>query len=220
MPVQYHAPAGSGQARSAGGPGWPRQMCSSSPGEICAPSVASNIRSTAAGSMALSVPLIRFRRRSPGQRRRLRQRAGRRRGSCGSPLRSRPRHLGTARPTADHRRALPRQRRLARPAVPGAVGQLCPAPAVDRLFRRVGVNGNRKLHTSGRELSGGADVLPLMPTGRVGLDAGSGATGVLPNTRRDAAGPAVTTRLPHAVRPTLSAASADAPASGSCCPGC
>ena len=59
MPVQYHAPAGSGQARSAGGPGWPRQMCSSSPGEICAPSVASNIRSTAAGSMALSVPLIR-----------------------------------------------------------------------------------------------------------------------------------------------------------------
>ena len=83
-------------------------------------------------------PIDSFRRRSPGQRRRLRQRAGRRRGSCGSPLRSRPRHLGTARPTADHRRALPRQRRLARPAVPGAVGQLCPAPAVDRLFRRVG----------------------------------------------------------------------------------
>ena len=44
MPVQYHAPAG--------GPGWPRQMCSSSPGEMCAPRVASNIRSTAAGSMA------------------------------------------------------------------------------------------------------------------------------------------------------------------------
>ena len=31
MPVQYHAPAGSGQARSAGGPGWPRQRCSRSP---------------------------------------------------------------------------------------------------------------------------------------------------------------------------------------------
>ena len=42
-----------------------------------------------------------------------------------------------------------------------------------------------------------------MPTGRVGLDAGSGATGVLANTRREAAEPAVTLRLPHAVRPTL-----------------
>ena len=31
-------------------------------------------------------------------------------------------------------------------------------------------------------------MLPLMPTGRVGLDAGSGATGVLANTRRDARG--------------------------------
>ena len=41
-----------------------------------------------------------------------------------------------------------------------------------------------------------------------------------PGTRREAAEPAVTVRLPHAVRPTLSSASADAPASGSCCPGC
>ena len=51
MPVQYHGPAGSGQDRSAGGPAWPRQMCSSSPGEKCSLSVASDIRSTAAGSM-------------------------------------------------------------------------------------------------------------------------------------------------------------------------
>ena len=43
-----------------------------------------------------------------------------------------------------------------------------------------------------------------MPVGRFGLDAGSGATGVLANTRREAAQPAVTLRLPHAVRPTLS----------------
>ena len=49
-------------------------------------------------------------------------------------------------------------------------------------------------------MSGEADVLPLMPTGRVGLDAGSGATGVLANTRRVASDPAVTLRLPHAVR--------------------
>ena len=80
--------------------------------------------------------------------------------------------------------------------------------------------GNRKLHTSGEDVSGGADILPVMPVGRFGLDAGSGATGVLANTRREAAEPAVTVRLPHAVRPTLSSASADAPASGSCCPGC
>ena len=83
-----------------------------------------------------------------------------------------------------------------------------------------GVNGNRKLHTSGEDVSGGADILPVMPVGRFRLDAGSGATGVLANTRREAAEPAVTVRLPHAVRPTLSSASADAPASGSCCPGC
>ena len=82
------------------------------------------------------------------------------------------------------------------------------------------VNGNRKLHTPGEDVSGGADILPVMPVGRVGLDAGSGATGVLANTRREASDPAVTLRLPHAVRPTLSSASADAPASGSCCPGC
>ena len=31
------------------------------------------------------------------------------------------------------------------------------------------VNGNRKLHTPGRYISGGADVLPLMPVGRFGL---------------------------------------------------
>ena len=48
-PMQYHAPAGSGQARSAGGPGWPRQVCSRSPAGMCVPSVASNIRSTAGG---------------------------------------------------------------------------------------------------------------------------------------------------------------------------
>ena len=92
----------------------------------------------------------------------------------------------------------------------------------------LGVNGNRKphicgnrtLHTPGEDVSGGADILPVMPVGRVGLDAGSGATGVLANTRREASDPAVTWRLPHAVRPTLSSASADAPASGSCCPGC
>ena len=36
-----------------------------------------------------------------------------------------------------------------------------------------------------------------MPVGRVGLDAGSGATGVLANTRREAAEPAVTWRLPR-----------------------
>ena len=65
-----------------------------------------------------------------------------------------------------------------------------------------------------------ADILPVMPVGRFGLDAGSGATGVLVNTRREAAELEVTWRLPHAVRPTLSSASADAPASGSCCPGC
>ena len=86
--------------------------------------------------------------------------------------------------------------------------------------RKPHICGNRKLHTSGEDVSGGADILPVMPVGRVGLDAGSGATGVLANTRRDAAEPAVTWRLPHAVRPTLSSASADAPASGSCCPGC
>ena len=56
-----------------------------------------------------------------------------------------------------------------------------------RPFNRM-LSMDRKLHTSGRELSGGADVLPLMPSGRVGLDAGSGATGVLANTRRDARG--------------------------------
>ena len=82
------------------------------------------------------------------------------------------------------------------------------------------VNGNRKLHASGEDVSGGADVLPLMPIGRVGLDAGSGATGVLANTRRETSGPAVTGRLPHPAVPTRPAASADAPASGSCCPGC
>ena len=83
---------------------------------------------------------------------------------------------------------------------------------------RPDVNGNRKPHTSGEDVSGGADILPVMPVGRFGLDAGSGATGVLAKTRREAAEPAVTLRLPHAVRPTLSSASADAPASGSCCP--
>ena len=86
--------------------------------------------------------------------------------------------------------------------------------------RKPHICGNRKLHTSGEDVSGGADILPVMPVGRVGLDAGSGATGVLANTRREAAEPAVTWRLPHAVRPTLSSASADAPASGNCCPGC
>ena len=86
--------------------------------------------------------------------------------------------------------------------------------------RKPHICGNRKLHTPGEDVSGGADILPVMPVGRVGLDAGSGATGVLANTRREAADPAVTLRLPHAVRPTLSSASADAPASGSCCPGC
>ena len=49
-------------------------------------------------------------------------------------------------------------------------------------------------------MSGGGDVLPLMPVGRFGLDAGSGATGVLAKTRCEAAQPAVTVRLPHAVR--------------------
>ena len=44
----------------------------------------------------------------------------------------------------------------------------------------------------GEDVSAGADILPVMPVGRVGLDAGSGATGVLANTRRDAAEPAVT----------------------------
>ena len=79
-------------------------------------------------------------------------------------------------------------------------------PSLPQLGRAhgVAVNGNRKLHTSGRYISGGADVLPLMPVGRFGLDAGSGATGVLAKTRREAAQPAVTLRLPHAVRPTLS----------------
>ena len=86
--------------------------------------------------------------------------------------------------------------------------------------RKPRICGNRKLHTSGEDVSGGADILPVMPVGRFGLDAGSGATGVLAKTRREAAEPAVTLRLPHAVRPTLSSASADAPASGSCCPGC
>ena len=86
--------------------------------------------------------------------------------------------------------------------------------------RKPHICGNRKLHTSGRYISGGADVLPLMLVGRFGLDAGSGATGVLANTRREAAQPAVTLRLPHAAVPTQPAASADAPASGSCCPGC
>ena len=86
--------------------------------------------------------------------------------------------------------------------------------------RKPHICGNQKLHTSGEDVSDGADILPVMPVGRVGLDAGSGATGVLANTRREAAEPAVTWRLPHAVRPTLSSASADAPASGSCCPGC
>ena len=86
--------------------------------------------------------------------------------------------------------------------------------------RKPHICGNRKLHTSGEDVSAGADILPVMPVGRVELDAGSGATGVLANTRREAAEPAVTLRLPHAVRPTLSSASADAPASGSCCLGC
>ena len=86
--------------------------------------------------------------------------------------------------------------------------------------RKPHICGNRKLHTSGRYISGGADVLPLMLVGRFGLDAGSGATGVLANTRREAAQPAVTLRLSHAAVPTQPAASADAPASGSCCPGC
>ena len=44
----------------------------------------------------------------------------------------------------------------------------------------------------GEDVSAGADILPVMPVGRVGLDAGSGATGVLANTRREAAEPAVT----------------------------
>ena len=86
--------------------------------------------------------------------------------------------------------------------------------------RKPHICGNRKPHTPGEDVSGGADILPVMPVGRFGLDAGSGATGVLANTRREASDPAVTLRLPHAVRPTLSSASADAPASGSCCPGC
>ena len=86
--------------------------------------------------------------------------------------------------------------------------------------RKPHICGNRTLHTSGEDVSGGADILPVMPVGRVGLDAGSGATGVLANTHREASDPAVTWRLPHAVRPTLSSASADALASGSCCPGC
>ena len=47
-----------------------------------------------------------------------------------------------------------------------------------------------------------------------------GRSGHSPGDAREAAEPAVTLRLPHAVRPTLSSASADAPASGSCCPGC
>ena len=38
----------------------------------------------------------------------------------------------------------------------------------------------RKLHTSGRDVSVSADVLPLMPPKRFGLDAGSGASGVRP----------------------------------------
>ena len=57
------------------------------------------------------------------------------------------------------------------------------------------INGNRKLHMLGRDMSGGGDVVPLMPTGRIGLDAGSGSTGVQPNTRREAAGPSVTVKI-------------------------
>ncbi len=45
-------PARPCSARTDQGPGGPHQMRSSSPGEMCAPRVASNIRSTAAGSMA------------------------------------------------------------------------------------------------------------------------------------------------------------------------
>ena len=52
MPVQYHAPAGSGQAQLGGESRLARQPCSRSPAEMCVPSVASNIRSTAAGSKA------------------------------------------------------------------------------------------------------------------------------------------------------------------------
>ena len=131
MPVQYHAPAGSGQARSAGGPGWPRQMCFELPRRDMRTERGVEHPLHRGRVNGVVCPIDSFRRRSPGQRRRLRQRAGRRRGSCGSPLRSRPRHLGTARPTADHRRALPRQRRLARPAVPG-----CGRPALPRAGRR------------------------------------------------------------------------------------
>ena len=100
------------------------------------------------------------------------------------------------------------------------LGWKTPSEAFVNGNRKPHICGNRKLHTPGEDVSGGADILPVMPVGRVGLDAGSGATGVQPNTRREAAEPAVTLRLPHAVRPTLSSASADAPTSGSCCPGC
>ena len=105
---------------------------------------------------------------------------------------------------------------------PTGPDDLTGSAGIDRVNgnRKPHICGNRKLHTSGEDVSGGADILPVMPVGRVELDAGSGATGVLANTRREAAEPAVTWRLPHAVRPTLSSASADAPASGSCCPGC
>ena len=52
-----------------------------------------------------------------------------------------------------------------------------------------------RVRLAGREdVSAGADILPVMPVGRVGLDAGSGATGVLANTRRDAAEPGATQR--------------------------
>ena len=101
-----------------------------------------------------------------------------------------------------------------------SVGDGIPAAGLVNGNRKPHICGNRKLHTSGRYISGGADVLPLMLVGRFGLDAGSGATGVLANTRREAAQPAVTLRLSHAAVPTQPAASADAPASGSCCPGC
>ena len=53
--------------------------------------------------------------------------------------------------------------------------------------RKPHICGNRKLHTPREDVSGGADILPVMPVGRFGLDAGSGATGVLANTRREAA---------------------------------
>ena len=54
--------------------------------------------------------------------------------------------------------------------------------------RKPRICDNRKLHTSGEDVSGGADILPVMPVGRFGLDAGSGSTGVLANTHRWSAG--------------------------------